>query len=180
MRIKILILGLIFVFLIACEGTPENPYSPEPPIVITQVEFKIEMFTNVTDIMYYPPDGYWFIIAETYAENESIGEIKNPVVLSADHVITEFIPPDGFQVDKWYEIKFKFKDTDILPEWQESISFCFYANLRTADSNYKIEGGADWYPGWKSFKTDWFSGWKIGEWKDIPTNQSSKFRVIRK
>lgn len=31
MRAKILVLGLTFLFLIACEGTPENPYSPTPP-----------------------------------------------------------------------------------------------------------------------------------------------------
>ena len=31
MKVKILILALISLFLVSCENTPENPFSPEPP-----------------------------------------------------------------------------------------------------------------------------------------------------
>lgn len=178
MKVKTLVLGLIFLALIACEKGIENPYSPSIKDS-TQVEFRIEMITDVRSVIEPPGISWWSITVEIYINNECIGEIEEPGALVTSTVVKTFVPSKSYQLNTWYWIKFKFKDTNIPIEWQEAIGFSFCAKLKTVDSDFEIDGGSS-SSGWRSFYTGYFWGWKVGDWKEFGTSNLGKFRILRK
>jgi len=51
MKIKILVLALVFLFLLSCENSPEDPFSPEPstPLPLpSYIQFEFEVTMSIT------------------------------------------------------------------------------------------------------------------------------------
>jgi len=74
MRTKILILGLIFLVLIACKKGIENPYSPEPPDP-TDVSYSCEFELLVSHDASATGDFYVSLLGMTSTDNLELGSL---------------------------------------------------------------------------------------------------------
>ncbi len=188
MKVKTLILSLIFLFMISCASSPEdeNPYSPET-IYATQLEFRIEATVYIEDMDYIdcaPPRhpeigvyawdnvtvGYW-------VDNQYIGEIRNRYLANNSHSAQIISPARSFQVDKYYEIRFRFNGTDIPPECQNQLGFRLTIKARALDGDFAIEFES---LGWWTATTGFFTPWSVGSWIEyyIGTTRPYKFKVV--
>jgi len=169
MRTKILILGLIFLVLIACEKDIKSPYSPiipDPePVIVGIKEIKITLFVDFTDDSLIP---FLNPIHFDHEVNVRIhkGNWPEPMIeeyIRGTGIITRelsksFGTSPGWRVttNEYHTITSRYSVSQIPPEEQEKIRWRFQISIELNDPQYEVKV---WVGEKEGSDTGWFDGW---------------------
>ena len=169
MRIKILILGLIFLILVVCKPGDEDIKSPYSPPVIIETQVELRVLLDIDDVWAMPPswDDPWAVNVGVYVDGVPVEEIDVTLFISYN-AITVIIPSEKYQWGSTHEIKFRLNAANFPAEWHDGVRWRLYVEVRALDERCEMDSKTS---------TGFFWAWKVGTWKECPTSGPCKFRI---
>lgn len=179
MRTKIMILGLIFLILIACEKGIENPYSPElpspsnpnnPGSLYIYYDIDVTMGIALSDATPFPGEqGYMIfypIVAGKSVQNSSVPPLT----------ITDKKPSDSFNRIITVKLDSQFNDGSPMTRWGKNANWqLFQAGISASGwlANAQLQCWLQLIPVSTGIRIEppeqqiTFTGWTIGESKAV-------------